>query len=267
MKMESQPLWVVGAPRSGTTFLGAVLNRHPMIGLSNESRIWILLKDLIEVESKRPEFIDIQYRDRFVAFMRRRSGALVESFYRDELGITAPIWGDKHPPYADPTVLSGRVNGTPRHPLSGSCLRLIQEALPNSKFIHIHREPGQVAHSMLRRGWVGSLAEGVAVWRQYVSEILCFFEDLEPRNHLTIAYYDLLQEPAKVADALAGFLALSDGSPISEFLLAQHERPTPFSEPMSDLGTLYQSKNLFTSTRHTLALAGRVATSLGYRTA
>ncbi|MGH7056807.1 MAG: sulfotransferase family protein [Acetobacteraceae bacterium] len=263
--MDSQPLWIIGAPRSGTTFLGAVLNRHPMIALSNESRVWVMLKGLIEGQSHRPDFLDPGYRAHFVAFMKRRVGALVEGFYREELGVGEPIWGDKHPPYADPTVLSGRDGAIQRRPLSGSCLHLIRQALPASKFIHIHREPGQVARSMVRRGWVGSGAEGVAVWRQYVSEIMQFFADVEPERHLTIAYYDLLQEPSSIATTLGRFLDLSDCAPFARFLSAQRERPTPFSEPVSDLASLYRSEDPFASAPGTLALAGRAAASLGYR--
>jgi hypothetical protein len=35
-RMRSQPLFVVGSPRSGTTFLVNVLNQHPSIQITNE---------------------------------------------------------------------------------------------------------------------------------------------------------------------------------------------------------------------------------------
>ncbi len=36
--MVSQPLFVLGSPRSGTTFLCFALNQHPLIRLTNERR-------------------------------------------------------------------------------------------------------------------------------------------------------------------------------------------------------------------------------------
>jgi Sulfotransferase family len=237
--MRSQPLWVIGAPRSGTTFLGAVLNRHPMVSLTNESRVFVLFKHILEDACARPEFLDEDQRERFTEFLKQQAAALIERYYRQELGIVTPIWGDKHPPYADPTVLSGRAGGRPLLPVSGSCLRLIREILPDSKFIHIHREPTEVAHSLERKGWVPSLADGMAVWRQYVREIDEFFSELAPENRLVLAYTDLLEEPDETAEALSSFLDLADPLPFALFLRAQHRAPTPFSAPVRDLGAVY----------------------------
>lgn len=240
--MRSQPLWIVGAPRSGTTFLAAVLNRHPMIGLTNESRVFVLLKHILERACAEPELLDYEQRERFTAFLKREAGALIERYYREALGIAAPVWGDKHPPYADPTVLSGRVGARPMLPVSGSCLRLIREVLPDSKFIHIHREPSEVAHSLDRKGWVPSVADGMAVWRQYVREVDEFFGEVEKENRLVVAYADLLEEPEESASSLARFLGLADARPMELFLRAQHHAPTPFSAPVRNLNAVYGTR-------------------------
>src|ERR1700752_4402462 len=104
--MKSYPLFIIGAPRSGTTFLCSLLNMHPLVQLTNESRIFVLLKEMLEVGANRPDLLSPSCRDGLVAFGRSTLGAWVERFYREGLGNNAPIWGDKHPPYADPTVLS-----------------------------------------------------------------------------------------------------------------------------------------------------------------
>nr|WP_241991545.1 sulfotransferase [Paraburkholderia sp. RAU2J] len=46
-------MFVVGSPRSGTTFPCGVLNVHPLIQLANECRVFALLKDTLEVGSNR----------------------------------------------------------------------------------------------------------------------------------------------------------------------------------------------------------------------
>ncbi len=262
--MRSHPLFVIGAPRSGTTFLCHVLNQHSLIHLTNESRIFVLLKDVIEVRSNRPDLVGHDFHRLFVDFLRHRAGELVEQFYRDALGVTTPIWGDKHPPYADASLLSGRKGSEPRLPRSGSCLRLIRDALPNARFIHIHRDPVQVAHSLVRKGWTPSVDDGVRVWRQYVGEIVEFFTETDAARQLTIPYRHLLDAPAASAALIGRFLHLPEWASIESFLLAQRWKPTPFSDPVSDLLDAYRPRAARYPNGRAIALAGKTAEQLGY---
>lgn len=233
--MESQPLFLLGSPRSGTTFFCHVLNRHPLINLTSESRLFVLVKDLVEARCFRPDLLDGSLRVAFQDYVLRNAGRWIETFYREELGFRAPVWGDKHPSYGDPAVLSGRWSGVMTEPRSGSCLRLIRACLPNAKFIHLHRHPWQVAASMHRRGWVDSIPIGLQVWRQYVGEIEEFLAELDEDRRLTLSFAGLVEEPAEVAGEIASFLGLADAGPIARFLAAQDGGRTPFSDPTSDL--------------------------------
>jgi hypothetical protein len=208
--MKSQPLFVIGAPRSGTTLLCHVLNQHPLIQLTYECRIFVWLKDFIEVRNGGVDFIGGDFRESFAEFMCERAGDWIERFYREQLSITAPIWGDKNPPYADPSVLSGRTGSIQHLPRSGSCLRLIRKCLGGAKFIHIHRAPAHVAYSLARKGWTPSMEDGVRVWRQYVTEIIEFFDEIDEISKLTIAYHDLLERPEAAAAAIGQFLRLPE---------------------------------------------------------
>jgi len=265
--VESYPLFIIGAPHSGTTFLCSVLDMHPMIQLTNESRVFVMLKEMLEVTSKRPDILRTDLHDRFVAFARRTAGGWIERFYREELGVTAPIWGDKHPPYADRTVLSGRTGSIERAPHSGSCLRLIRDSLPHARFIHIHRDPGHVANSLVRRHWIGSVEDGIRVWGQYVEEILGFFDELPPDQAFTLSYRSLIEDGENAAASIGQFLGLDDASSISTFLAAQHRMPTPFSEPTTHFAELYAIPTTRTDDKALLALAGSAAASLGYAAA
>lgn len=84
----SQPLVIVGAPRSGTTFLCHALNQHPDIELTNESRIFAFAKHLLDAQSARPDLVDRGIQTRFETFVRRHSGLWIEWFYTD--GTVAP---------------------------------------------------------------------------------------------------------------------------------------------------------------------------------
>jgi hypothetical protein len=267
--VESFPLFIIGSPRSGTTFLCSVLNAHPLIQLTNECRVFALLKDTLDVGSHRPDLLSLSCRDRFGAFSRRTLGAWVERFYREELGMTAPIWGDKHPSYADPAVLSGRTGSIEHLPRSGSCLRLIRELLPQARFIHIHRDPLHVANSLLRKHWIGSVEDGIRVWEQYVGEIIEFFEEIPADLALSVSYRTVIEDPDATAASIGQFLSLADASPISNFLMSQRRAPTPFSDPVTDIADLYVVPGASRSTGDDtlLALGGTAATHLGYAVA
>ncbi|MFT4067018.1 sulfotransferase family protein [Paraburkholderia sp.] len=265
--MASSPLFIVGSPRSGTTFLCSVLNVHPLIQLTNECRIFALLKHTLEVGAQRPDLLGVGCRERFSGFSRRTLGPWVERFYREELGVTAPIWGDKHPSYADPTVLSGRTGSIARQPRSGSCLRLIRELLPQARFIHIHRDPRHVANSLVHKHWIGSIEDGIRVWEQYVSEIIEFFDEIPADRGLTVSYRSLIEDPHATAAGIGRFLDVADAAPISDFLVAQRRRPTPFSDPVTDIADLYVVPDAPADDEKLLALAGTAATHLGYAAA
>jgi len=265
--MDSSPLFIVGSPRSGTTFLCSVLNVHPLIQLTNECRIFALLKNTLDTGSHRPDLLGVAQREHFGHFSRRTLGPCVERFYREELGMTAPIWGDKHPSYADPTVLSGRAGSIERLPRSGSCLRLIRELLPQARFIHIHRDPRHVANSLLHKHWIGSIEDGIRVWEQYVNEIIGFFDEIPADRALNVSYRRVIEDPRTTAASIGTFLDVADASPISDFLVSQHRCPTPFSDPVTDIADLYVVPDEPADDDKLLALAGTAATHLGYAAA
>ncbi|HET9403350.1 MAG TPA: sulfotransferase [Burkholderiales bacterium] len=260
--IPSQPLVIIGAPRSGTTFLCHALNQHPDIELTNEGRIFALMKQILAVQEKRPDLLDRGIQASFEGFLRRHSGLWIERFYREELGITARIWGDKHPPYADPTLLSGRDGAAPSEPQSGSCLRLIRDLVPDVKFIHIHRDPVQVAHSLVRKGWIGTMRDGLEIWRQYLAEITGFLAELPDEQQLTVGHAELLTAPDDSALAIAQFLGLAGHEAILGFLDRQRHTPTPFSEPVSDFSRPFGLR--FDRAPVSLGPATELAARLGY---
>jgi hypothetical protein len=262
--MQSQPLFVIGSPRSGTTFLCNVLNQHPLIHLTNESRVFVLLEHLLEIQTRIPDLLEPSFRPPFTRFVRRNAGLWVEQFYREELGIRAPIWGDKHPPYADPEVMSAHAAGLDPRPHTGSCLRTVQAALPQAKFIHLHRDPRHVAYSMFCKGWVASLDQGVSVWRRYIEEIEQFFGEIRPDRHLTLCHADLVDRPEAATAAITAFLDLPGDGGIADFLASEQRRPTPFSDPVSDLGVARASALSAHPGEQALRLAGDHAVRLGY---
>jgi hypothetical protein len=90
---------VIGAPRSGTTYLTEVLNRHPAVLLTNETRVMTFLNRVIH-DLGADEWVLLKHRRGFLHHLECSMAKLVRDFY-GRLGLREGMrWGDKHPHYA-----------------------------------------------------------------------------------------------------------------------------------------------------------------------
>ena len=97
---EPSPIIVMGAPRSGTTYLQRVLDLHPDVCLTHETRVFAWLHAAVRSLPANDQFV-VTERERFVGHLRNTLPDVVRSFYR-QLGPNTRYWGDKNPHYADP---------------------------------------------------------------------------------------------------------------------------------------------------------------------
>src|SRR5215211_3395266 len=118
-KLESDPVIVYGAPRSGTTYLTTLLNSHPEVFVSNEIRLFAWLHQTINVVPLDVRNV-MNSRSEFVNHLRVAFPELVREFYR-KMHPGARYWGDKNPHYAAPR--------------NQGCLDTIAELFPGSRFI------------------------------------------------------------------------------------------------------------------------------------
>ena len=156
------PLFIVGSPRSETTFLCSVLNLplHPLIQLTNESA-GLLLKDMLDVGSNRPDLLSTACRDRFSTGWRTL--ARVERLYREELQSDSAHLGRQASVYADLTQ-----NNRP-HSLVDACR--VQElawvdtpSCLRKRALHSHpsRSPPRCQSDAGAKHWIGSISDGMA---------------------------------------------------------------------------------------------------------
>lgn len=214
------PVFVVGAPRSGTTLLRVVLDRHPQIAMwPNESAFFRRLYD------RRAAFgdpADARNRERIVkaylaiAPMHRlgielasleqkmlKEGdswpALFASMLRHYADLQdKPLWGEK----------------TPAHVFHIDQLRAW---FPGCSIIHIVRDPRDMASSLVRMPWSNrSVLSAARTWAQSNAAgraasgsddyLLVNYEELAASpetalgkicRHIGVAYDPLLLEPKK----------------------------------------------------------------------
>lgn len=209
-------IFVVGCPRSGTTFTaGAIGAVRGFVDLGEVPRFKNVIPGLfMDVEAgHRPEVID---RIRSIVKISQR------------------------------VAMATHRRCVEQTPESTFLIGEIAEAFPASRFVHLLRDGRDVAASLLDRGWLRS-ADAVPptddaghalgnyarfwvephrrsefeslteagrcgwAWRRYVSAARSALEGLDPSRSITIRYEQLASEPERVAAQLTSFLG-ADGS-------------------------------------------------------
>lgn len=214
-------IFVLGSPRSCTTFLGSCLGELPQISYANEPRLtkWTTAYAMTGVPSDR----------------------LVALYYR-------MAWGGIH---------RGRktrfAEKTPRNCMIGDFL---SRHFPRSQFIHIVRDVRDVAVSHLRQPWLLSRTDGLPVWnyrryiygahprfwvetarrsefsrttdlhrivwewRRYNKAVLALEKTLPESRYLRICMEDMAARPDVTANGILDFLNIADESSCKLFLQA-----------------------------------------------
>lgn len=197
------PLFLVGSPRSGTKLLRSLLNRHSLISLCDpESHFipYLFQKHGGDPGEFRPDlgrlFADFD-RTPFQIYSRtmgRRvmtradfqalSGApdwsaafeAILRFYAEEGAPPQGVWGDKTPSY----VLE---------------MDLLKRIFPAARFLHIVRDPRDVALSA-HRAWRHSMLRVAAKWARDMAAAQRSAAALG-KDYMRVYYEDILADPGR----------------------------------------------------------------------
>lgn len=217
------PIFVIGAPRSGTTYVVELLNRHSQIFITNELRVMTFLNRVLNRTSK-DRWILMNGRNEFLKSLETDLPAVLERHYR-RLGASPGMrWGDKNPHYADRKT-------------DPECLDLIDRMFPEAQFINMVRDGRDVVTSLVKKGWA-DFDEAVDVWRRHVEHAEDFGSRVGADRFLMVRYEDLVEDDVAVASRMTDFLRLANDPVMLDFAATQAHDRTGFSGPMSDLGHL-----------------------------
>jgi hypothetical protein len=226
IEQDSSPIIVYGAPRSGTTYLIHLLNKHPDIFISTETRVFVWAHRSLEVLTN--EFYAVfQERERFVDHLRGAYPDLIRGFYR-RLAPQARYWGDKNPHYAAPQ--------------DRGCLETIDRLFPGSRYIHIVRDGRAVVTSIMRKGWQGfETAHGW--WTGYIDIGSAFGRMLSPGRYLEITYEDLIRNDLETIRRVFEFLDIDLHDDVIEHCRKQMRDRVPINRPTRDLADAVPTSN------------------------
>ena len=209
-----QPIFVVGCDRSGTTLLSLILSQSPDLYVTLESGF---IPDLYENRDDYGDFTSAKSRWYFIRDLQKTK-ATSKTIAFDIFGISdteAERLLNQAAPcsYADAiNALFGKTahlhdksrwgNKTPKYVLH---LSLLNELFPESKIIHVIRDPRDVAASILKAGWTSTIKETALYWDKRVRagiEGRSFGED----RYYELKYESLLKNPGKKISEICNWL-------------------------------------------------------------
>ena len=198
-------VFVIGSPRSGTTWLQRLLASHPLIETSQESNFFIsyakpLLKswnDDVSDDSGRGGIGLPCYLSELEFYKLIRNlfySAVVDKAIKTKVG--ARIFLEK----------------TPSHAL---VVEEINRILPHARFIFIVRDPRDVVSSIVAaskswgKDWAPTTTlHALAMWRRHVVKARQGLSKLPKNLYITIRYEDLLEDAAETLKTVFHFLGI-----------------------------------------------------------
>ena len=216
------PFWVIGAPRSGTTFLAKVLDHHPEVFLTNETRVMLLFSRMLNRSAEHRRLLATSH-DEIVDSLWRHLPGLIAQIYRDLGATSGQRWGDKYPQYADGDQ-------------DPEALATIDRLFPESQYVHIVRDPRAVVASILAKGWL-EFEDAIKAWQVFVSHARAFGADVGERYH-ELSFEDLVVEGPKTVGSILRFLALPDDGAVDDFLIGQERTRDRISYPTGKPGSI-----------------------------
>jgi len=193
LEIIEQPVFIVGPLRSGTTLLRLMLENHPDMNFFGEFEGAVS-------QANGQSFPNINYYHQFVATDRMMQDA--------NFGV------DKNLEYIE-LVKSFLLQAYQKKPVNiiGACIHsrfdLIPRIWPNAKFIHITRDPRDVAKSTIPMGWAGNVYGGAKYWLEPEQRWQTLKEKLTSNSYIEVQYEELIRATNDELKNICDFLGQS----------------------------------------------------------
>ena len=196
-------VFLVGLPRSGTTWLQKLLGNHPEVGTAQESHLF-------------NHFLgkQIESWDHMMAFEDGRGGIGIPAYQRESEFMdmmhrqVREVLG-KCDEYSKGSVFLEKTPDHIRHILD------IQRVVPEAKIILMLREPADIIESMLSAGsgwgkhWApGSVISAIRLCYYFSRKASADFSKADKSKIHTVRYEDLRKDPDGVIQGLLEFMKL-----------------------------------------------------------
>lgn len=201
----ARPLFLIGCPRSGTTFTANLLNSHPEVLMTSETAAFILADDVIK-KARKGVVSGInygkQYHGLLAEMLARSYRPMIEAYYEriaseQQRGYLS-YWGEKHPHMHE-------------------CLERVEADFPDACYVYVVRDPRDSTCSIA--DMIGTdYASAINNWKVFSDAYEAFVANLAPDRLMTLRYEDIVGDYYSAANAVFGWLQLPIAAQVLEFI-------------------------------------------------
>lgn len=202
------PMFIVGAPRSGTTLLRVTLNRHSELAVCGETHFFARLYNRRNAFGDPANTAD---REQIVgAYLSieplHRLGMDLGNL-RSRLLMDGVSWRALFATVLDEYALStGKAYAGEKTPAHALHVKTLGEWFPNCTIIHLVRDPRAVVASLRNVPWASrSVLVGVRTWREFNSAAAAISTR---ENYIRVKYEDLVARPAEQLERICSHVGL-----------------------------------------------------------
>jgi len=224
-EMRQPEIFIVGAPRSGTTLLRNILNRHPKLAICGETQFFHhvyarrrAFGDLLNTKNRRCLVAKYLPTDR-IRRLGMDSAGLSERLMSEGTSYQA-FFSALLAYYAQSQGKSRFGEKTPQH---AQYTEILCEWYPGAKILHMLRDPRDVVESLQRMAWASnSILTNARVWLQ--NNLAAVRSSSRP-GYLLVRYETLVEQPERELTRICAHL----GEDYSPLMLTLNEERTKFS--------------------------------------
>lgn len=208
------PLFLVGSERSGTTLLRLMLDHHPQIAFEKEF-------DFVVTEVS--DAGELPSLESYLEWIVAAPGA-------DGVVVDRSLPG--YPELVNDFLLQKKATSGAK-PYVGATVHRNFDRLrflwPGARYIHLVRDPRDVARSVVQKGWAGNLYQGAEFW---INAEMCWevlVTHLSKDQFIELRYEDLILRTREVLDEVCRFVGVeySEGMLDYERDAPQYPQPDP----------------------------------------
>ena len=204
------PLFLVGSERSGTTFLRLMLDHHPEIAFEKEFDFVVTkVSDAGEFPSPH-DYVD------WIATVRGANYAIDRALDYREL--------------ANDFLHQKRVSSGGKPHVGATVHRnfdRLRFLWPDARYIHLIRDPRDVARSVLQKGWAGNIYQASEFWIQAENCWDSLVTQLSSDQAIQIHYEDLVRRNEEVLTEICRFVGVDYSEKMLDYPADAPQYPPP----------------------------------------
>jgi len=230
-QLESGLFFIVGAPRSGTTLVQAIIGSHPRITIPPETDFFDRYR--MPGAASHSDSVWNEWLERWLGSERWRDQQLDQSEFRRRARATDRSERAVFLVFAEMIAdRTGRRRVGEKSPNHFKSVEHIAGVFPGAKFIHVIRDPRDVVASRLCAGYTEfrSTLRHAQGWRRAAQKHFELTRTMPAKRYTEVRYEDVVSDTEGVARALCRFLE----EEFAPEMLRFHQREDPGFSPREE---------------------------------